>query len=93
MDALVRPKRNRAKSEKAQMNDAVERKAELLKSLHVASTAGIKRTRDSVLEEEEPSLSSDEGLKEKAQRTASRNMKQRTGQNTLPKKTLTRYRN
>ena len=84
MDA--RPKRNRSKSEKAQMNDDVEKKAELLKSLCVVSASGVKRKRDS----EEDKLTT-ERLQEKVQRTASRTAKQRTAPNTLPKKTITRF--
>ena len=96
MDVLDRPKRNRSKSEKAQMNDAIERKAELLKTLHVASTTpGEKRKRDSALERGDPLLSSDdttEGLGKKVQRVVTRHKKQSAGPTTLPKKTLTRPR-
>ena len=96
MDVLDRPKRNRSKSEKAQMNDAIERKAELLKTLHVASTTpGEKRKRDSALERGDPLLSSDdttEGLGKKVQRVVTRHKKQSAGPTTLPKKTLTRFR-
>lgn len=92
---MVRPKRNRSKSEKAQMNDALEKKAEVLRTLHTTSTPGTKRKRDSTSEKEDPLMSSDdavEGVTKKLQRTAAKNTKKNVGPTTLPKRVHTRPR-